>query len=613
MKRDWEHPKDVREDPVLNQAYLEHTEKHKMSFFTKLFIGSAIFCIIAVGAGAYIFFNGGNFISGDNIDIKMSGPISVAGGTPVSIAITVTNNNSVALRTADLTIHFPAGATDPNDTTSSLEDIHQTIGDLVPGASVTKNVQAVIFGEENLQKKVTATVTYGIAGSSSVFTKENSYDVLINSSPIVLNVSALKEVTSGQPFDLTVSIKSNSANTLKNLIMRGTYPFGFNFQSASLPPALGDNSVWNIGDMQPGVTKTIIIHGALSGEDSDLRAFHFAVGAKNVSNPTTIGTSFMESEYDLTIKKPSVSIAMTIDSDSSSADHVGQFGKAMTVNVKWVNNLQETLSNVVITAHLDGSAYDKNQVNAYSGFFRSATNDMLWNQQTNSELATVAAGASGQLSFGIVPSRSSFGSKQVTNPVINISAKVVGDRPGSPNFALNTGGVGRAIKITSDVSLSGRVVRSTGPFQNSGPIPPVAEQKTTYTVIWSVDNTSNTVGNAVVTASLPPYVSWANMVSPSSEDITFDKNAGTITWNIGNVNTYTSGTFARREVAFQVTFQPSVDQVNQSPILINQAVLTAIDNWTKSTLQSTQGYLTTSYSTDPVFKYGDGVVVAQGH
>lgn len=608
LKRDWQRAEDFHEDPVLNQAYEEHKEHHGMSFLSKLFIASAVFCILAVGAGAYIFFNGGNFISGNNIDIKMSGPISVAGGTPVSIAITVTNNNSVALKNADLAIHFPAGTTNPQDTTTSLEDIAEVIGDLQPGKSITKNVEAVIFGEENLQKKIVATVTYGIAGSSSVFTKENSYDVLINSSPLVLSVSALRETTSGQPFDLNVNIKSNSANTLKNILLKGTYPIGFNFKSSTIKPLSGENNSWSIGDMAPGTSKNIVIKGALVGEDTDVRAFHFSVGARSATSPLNIGTTFMETEYDLTIQKPSVSLAIAVDNDSGSTDHVGKFGKSMTVNVKWINNLPETLSNVVITAHLDGTAYDKSSVSALGGYFRSATNDVIWNQQTNSELASVAAGASGSLSFVIVPAQSQYGSKQVVNPVITIAGNVVGDRPGSPNFALNTGSATRNIRISSDVSLSGRVVRTTGAFANTGPIPPVPEQKTTYTIIWSVDNTSNTVKNAVVTATLPPYVSWAGMTSPSSEDISFEKNSGTITWNIGNVNTYTSGTFARREVEFQVILEPSIDQSNQTPILINQAALSAVDDWTKTTLQSVQVYLTTSYSTDPNYKYGDEMV-----
>ena len=81
------------------------------SFFTKLLIGSVIFCLIAVGVGAYLFFNGKNLISADNIDVTIDGPVSVPGGEPVSFDIGIINKNNVDLQLVDMTVNFPAGTT----------------------------------------------------------------------------------------------------------------------------------------------------------------------------------------------------------------------------------------------------------------------------------------------------------------------------------------------------------------------------------------------------------------------------------------------------------------------------------------------------------------------
>ena len=610
IRPDWGESAEQQEEEAILKSSQEPSRKHSMSFFTKLFIGSAVFCIMAVGVGAYIFWNGANFISGNNIAIDISGPVSVPGGSPISFAITVTNKNSLALKTADLLIQFPAGTTDPADTTQSLEEHKEVLGDIPPGGSVTKTVSAVIFGEENMQKKVTATVTYGIAGSNSVFTKESSYDVVVSASPVVLTVSSLQEAISGQDFDLTVDVKSNSTNTMKNVIMKATYPFGYTFKSASIKPATSDNSVWSIGDIPPGGERTITIHGNLIGEDTDVKAFHFAIGAKSSSNPTMIGTTFIETQQVLSIKKPFVSLAIGVDNDASTGDHVGSFGRPSNVSIHWANNLPETLSNMVVTAHLSGSAYDKSSVSAWNGFFRSVSDDVVWDQKTNPELASVASGANGTLSFTVTPSESQGSGASIANPMITVSAQASGDRPSSANVPLNTGSIARNIKIAGDISLSGRVIRSGGVFVNSGPIPPVAEQNTTYTIIWSVDHSSNAASDAVVTATLPPYVSWTSQVNPSTEDISYDKNSGVVTWNIGNLDapTATAGSGTRREAQFQISFQPSVAQVGQAPVLENQANLTATDSWTKTTIQSSQGYLTTSFSTDSSYQSGFDVV-----
>jgi hypothetical protein len=214
IKTDWDHPGEMVEPPVeLNKKHKDHS----MSFFTKLLIGSVVFCLIAVGVGAYLFFNGSNLISADNIDINIDGPVSISGGTPVSFDISIINKNNVNLQLVDMTVDFPVGTTDPNDTSEILQNYTKLIGNLPAGGSARETIKAIIFGEENLQKEITVTLTYGVEGSTSVFTKRRTYEVLINSSPINVSVSSFKEITSGQEFDLKVSLKSNSQEALISL------------------------------------------------------------------------------------------------------------------------------------------------------------------------------------------------------------------------------------------------------------------------------------------------------------------------------------------------------------------------------------------------------------
>lgn len=600
----WDRPGEPQAEPVPSVEYKDHS----MSFFVKVLIGSFVFCALAVGVGAYLFLNGSNLISANNISIDISGPVSVPAGTPISLTIKIANKNNVILKDANLLIQFPAGTTKPEDTTTSLESIHESLGDIAPGASITKTAQAVVFGEQNLQKQISVVVTYGVAGSSSIFTKEQTYEILINSSPVVVSASSFKEVTSGQEFETAVTIKSNAENTLKNVLLKATYPFGFEYKSSSLRPLSSDNTTWLLGDIPPGATRTIVINGALTGENSDLRSFRFAVGSQRSGAPSMIGTLLTESQNEVSIQKPFISLAIVLNNDATNADYVGQFGRSQNVTIRWTNNMPETISNTVITAKLSGSAYDKDGVLASGGFYRSATDEVVWNQQTNSELRSIKAGDTGTVTFSVVPANKGSGGMAISNPILTIAANVSADRTSASNVPNETTYITRNIKIASSVALSGRVARNQGPFANTGPIPPVAEQKSTYTVFWSVANSSNSVTNAIVAATLPPYVAWVGMVSPQTEEVTYDQNSGTVTWNVGSLSTSVSGSDNRREVAFQIALTPSVDQVNNTPILMNKAVLTALDGWTGSPVSSTQNYLSTSFSTDPTFKGGDDSV-----
>lgn len=608
VRTDWKDPNELQQEQVatiLNKDY----EDHSMSFFTKLLIGSFIFCIFAVGIGAYLFFNGANLISGDNISITVSGPISVPGGAPVSFDIQVVNKNNVDLESADLAIDFPAGTTNPIDSTQELKTYRGLLGDIKAGGSAQKTVDAIMFGEENLQKQIAVSVTYKVKGSTTLFTKKTSYDVLINSSPILLTVSSFKEITSGQEFDMKVSLKSNSQDVLKNVLLKGVYPFGFTFISSSVK-TFNDNASWKIGDIPPGSERIITIRGKVQGEDNDTRVFHFVAGAQSSTDIKNIGTQYMAIDQAMTIQKPFISLGIAIDNNDSASDYIGQFGQNERVTISWFNNLSTSVSNMTITAKLSGSAYDKTAIQPDQGYFNSATNEITWNQKTNSQFSSIGAGQNGTVSFSIIPKDTSTVDNPIINPTVVITAGVTGNRTQESNVPEKlSSAVSKTTRVSSNVALTGRVVRTVGPFMNTGPVPPKVEQPTTYTVVWTVDNTSSAVGNAKVTATLPPHVKWLNETSPSSESVSYDQNSGLVTWEIGSLNTYTVSSSRRREVNFHISFQPSINQVDQSPTLVNQATLIAVDNFTGAQLQSQQDYLTTRFSTDPEYKEGQATVV----
>ena len=609
VQRSWQGTHEEEEKSLgLNESY----EDNSMSFFTKLLIGSVIFCLIAVGVGAYLFFNGKNLISADNIDVTIDGPVSVPGGEPVSFDIGIINKNNVDLQLVDMTVNFPAGTTNPSNPSQELKKYQNMFGDLSSGGVAHQSVQAIMFGEENTQKEVVVSLTYGIKGSNSVFTKSKSYEVLINSSPISVSVSSFKEVTSGQEFDLKVNIRSNSGQTLKNVLLHVNYPFGFTAMSSTPQSVSGDDSLWRIGDIPAAGQRNVTIHGKLSGENSDTKSFRFSVGAQDSSNINLIGTEYMSVQQDVAIQKPFISLTISVDSDNTTKDFIGEFGRSHQVVVTWFNNLTVPVTNAVITIHLSGNAYDKKSVSPGNGLFRSVTDDIILSQQTNPALASLGAGESGSATFSIIPKDLSTGSNLAVNPTINISANVSGDRSQESQVPESlTVVASRKILVSSTMTLSGRIVRSTGPFKNTGPVPPQVDQETTYTVLWTVNNTSNSVNNTKVTAVLPPYIKWLGNVSPSNEDVSYDKNSGTVSWNIGSLNASSGSNSSsrRREVDFQISLLPGANLVGQTPVLVNQSTLTASDGFTGAQLQSNQDSLLSSFSTDPTFKSTDGIVV----
>ena len=140
-------------------------------------------------------------------------------------------------------------------------------------------------------------------------------------------------------------------------------------------------------------------------------------------------------------------------------------------------------------------------------------------------------------------------------------------------------------------------------------MPPRADTETTYTVIWSVTNSSNDVTDARVRAILPPYVSWKGAVNPGGEAVSFSNVGGEVVWDLGDVPAGVGYTQSAREVAFQVGVTPSVSQVGSSPDITGAAVFSGRDRFTETVVSRSVPEVTINLTTDPLFSSNQRNVV----
>src|ERR1035437_6990577 len=606
LRKDWEHPPENKEQPKLNTEYRDHS----ISFFTKILLGSAVFFLICLGVGAYLFFNGSNLISANHLDVTINGPVSIAGGTPFSFNVQVTNKNNVKLTTVDLEVDFPTGSVDPSNTTNEQKNYQTLMDDISPGGVTQRTINADLYGQENSTKEMIIKVFYRVPGSNATFEKDKAYDVLISSSPLTMSISSFSQVTAGQKFDMTVTLTSNSQSTIKNVLMNAVYPFGYSFVSSDKKP-LADKATWNIGDIAPGQSKTVILSGTLQGQDQDSRVFHFLAGAANAGSPSVIGTEYIDTSETVTLQKPFITTTISFGSnDTGTGDYVGQFSKPINVTISWFNNLPDAVTNAEIRLQLSGSAFGKAGVVANGGLYDSASGEITWDKTNTPGLKAIPAGESGSVVFSFTPQDLSTPAAPVMNQSINLSISVDGERTSESNVPQSlTESVSRLVKVASNVALSAQALYTTGPFVNSGPFPPKTEATTTYTIVWTVGNSSSAVSGASVSATLPENVTWIGPVSPQSENVRYDEGSRTVTWNAGTLTAYLGQNGQQqRQVSFQVGLYPNITNAGRPLTLVNPAKLSATDNFTGITVYSSWGTLTTRLSTDPGFQEGDDLV-----
>ncbi len=554
-----------------------------------------------VASGGYLLYQmlTGIKPSDKNIIISFDVPVGVTPGTPADITIKVSNQNQVPLEFSNLTVVYPSGTRDGNDSNRDMRDQKKVLGDIPAGGEAEFHTKAIFLGEENSDKELRASLEFRFKNINSVFTKDDARQVHLSASPINLTVDTLKQVNSGQSITLSVNALSNTVIPLRDILIKVEYPLGFTYTDADPKPTFGNN-VWRIGSMDPASKYGIKIHGVLEGEDTQERVFHTSVGVGADQTARELSTYYGKVLSSIVLEQPFIGLNLVVNGKSAE-DAVTQFGSQVVSSIKWKNNLSTKIVNAQIEVHLSGVALDRRSVSAsQGGFFRSIDNTIFWDSRADQALADIEAGGTGEVSFSFLPMPAITNNNALKNPTITVDVSARGkhfSENGVPEEIKTE--ITKDVKVTSQAKIIPHLLHYAGPIANRGPIPPKVDQETTYTLTMDIINTSNDIKNATITALIPSYVAWGGAVYPMSENITFNRSTNMITWQAGNIPAGTGVKTSPREASFQIIFTPSLSQLGGQPVLLKDILFEGTDSFTNQPLRQEKGEINTTLDFDP--------------
>lgn len=605
------HGREVMDSWVVNEN--DHSVNnsnffHNNALFKKFFLYSCIFFVLALLYGFYMFFAGGNTVSNNNIDISVLGSTFTAGGEELPLQIGITNKNTLALDLVDLVIEYPKNSSE--NISGESERIREALGTIPSGAIRNENVKVVLFGEQGSIMPIKISIEYRVEGSNAIFVKEKIYEVNINSTPIDISVSAPTEVSPNQDILLNVKVTLNASKSTSTILMRVDYPLGFSFVSSTPAPAFGNN-VWNLGDIAPGAERNIAIVGKMIDVfDGEEKTFKIWSGSQSNKDKSAIDVVFNSLGHTMAIKKAFIEASFLIGGLKQREYVISNKG-AVSGEIRWINNLDTKVNDLQIRARLSGNIVDKRSIKVQSGFYDSISDVIVWEKRYLPELAEVDPGEGGSLYFSFLPlSLISSGSSVLSNPSATVNIFISGKQEisGYETQELKNSD-SSVIKIVSDVGFVSKALYFSGPFSNSGPIPPKVGEITSYTVVWSLSNSANNITKGIVRSSLPAWVRFVGPVSPLSEDLTYNPSTQELVWNVGNIAKGTGISSPSREASFRVTFEPSLSQVGTVPIIVNEAVLTGHDDFANVDIRVSKPALSTRLSSDGSFPIGGERVI----
>ncbi len=555
----------------------------------------AVFIVVAIISSIYLFF-GTNQISTRNISIDLNAPTAVAAGEGVTLQISVSNQNTVKIESANLILNYPSGTKTSDEQARDLFEERIPVSDIGPGEAVNIPVDIILFGEENEEKEIKASIEYRVVGSNGTFFKDaEPIKITINSSPLVVRATSLSKVSSGQELELKITLQSNASAVQRNILVSADYPNSFSFISSDPEPAYGQNE-WLIKEIAPDSSETITVRGLVNGEADERGEVQLTAGTPRSDNQFIMGSVLTKSTLDYTIERPFIDVSVDINGDKDGATVV-DFDEDAEVSILVKNTLNESIYDMRVEVSPKGNVIRDNLVSVPTGFYDSNAQKITWEVSGEPNLSEVKPGDSREFTFKVKPDPN----QQTAS--FDVSTKIFARRLNEPGATEEiVGTIVAEAKFESRIITRSQLGHGDGLFEDAGPIPPQANKTTTYTATLEVVAGANDATETVLTTTLPQYVTWLdNYDGPGT--VEYNPSSKQIRWNIGTMDTKSS-----KKLQFQVGLLPSVTQVDRTPVVINNQQVRATDRFTGTTITAEAFQITSELSTEFGFSKGNGVV-----
>ncbi len=592
-----DHRLEVLDEPTVT-VHMSQTKKRRFpySFRTIILIGGLAAFLLAILYSSFYLMFGNSQISNKNISIDISGPLTIGGGEVMNIQVSVTNQNRVPIESAVLIINYPVGSKSTDVPAKDLYEERITIERINAGEAVTIPLKAVMYGEENQERQIKATIEYRLVESNGTFYKESEpLNFKISSSPVVIRVESIKKVSSGQDIEVKLTIQSNASTPIKDVLVTANYPTNFDFSSADPNPVFRE-SAWLLKELLPETSTTITIKGGIIGKQTEEFQIQFSAGTPAQDNQFIIGSVLANATADFVIEQPFIDVGIAVNNLTTEIVTLPT-GKDTQVEVSVQNTLDQSLYDMAVEVAIKGNILVRENVQVNNGYYDSVKDVIRFDPSGDKNLGVVAPGATKKFIFTLRPG------DQKSTPSYTLTANAYARRVNETSATEQLVGTAKTeVKFTSSVAIARNIGRNIPGFPDTGPIPPAPDTKTSYTITLTASAGGNDVTGGVLTTSLPQYVSWENL-SSGDGSLGFNPVSKELTWTVGEIK---AG--AKKTTTFQIALLPSQNQIGTTPAVIGAQRFRATDRFTNEVIRAEAPPASSELGLESGFEEQNGVV-----
>lgn len=580
--------------------------KAKRSFPWGIVIGIVALLAVVSVAGFFVF-NRAKKFTNTNVQLQFTSATTATSGSTMTLTVEYQNLEPVDITQAQLALLYPDGFTYSSSTPTASTDLHNTfsLGTIRSGQAGKVIIQGTLLGA--LQEKATfsATLTYRPSTFNSDFQQKANTEITISSSILQLSITGPTQLAPSANGSWTISYANTSDHDASNVLIQATLPDSFTLTSAK-PTADSGTSGWTLASVKQGAKGTIVFNGTVNGVVGDTLPFKVTAGLVGVG-----GKIEPQDEQSLLVVlvKTGMSVSVAVNGSTDPVTVVP--GDALNYSVRVTNSSDLELTNVTLTAKLEGAGIDTTKIANDSNGTVSGTT-FTWTKDNLAALGSFKPGQSATLSFGVgtlakIPMTADGDRDQKVTLTVNLSAPGLAN---NTNSSAQTATVVSKIATIVGVSTDARLYDDTSVLVGSGTVPPTVGKTTTFRVTWAVTNTTSDASTMVVTGRLPNSVLWTGKnIGRDAGDIVFDPATRIVQWTLNTLPAGTGGRVPKLTAHFDVSITPTADQVGSVPILVETTSFSATDSYSKQPLTATAATVTTDIPNDPK-SANQGTVVA---
>lgn len=535
--------------------------------------------------------------SEDRVSIFFDGPADVDSTQLTRYVIRYKNDNRANLSNAEILLNYPENY--QPEAATNLQIINASnsridLGKVEPHSEEEIILEGKFYAPKNYVAYLRVTLRYTPSNFNSVFQAQSQLGVNIKTSPISLEVAAPLEAADNNDVEYVVDYKNSSSLDFNDVRVKAEYPDGFQFVS-SQPQSSEGNNFWYIGNLGAGQGGKILIRGKLQGSGDEGKIIKVFAGSSGSGGQFVIYT---QNEKITRIITSPLSITQSVNGLKNLSVNPGE---KLDYVINYRNNSEIGLRDAIVTAEIKSAVLDFSKLQLQKGFYDSSRETITWKASDFPGLANLAPGNGGEIRFSIpVLSRVPVKTENDKNFTIVTVAKI-----DSPDVPTPIGSNKIIASDTLELKLNSKVVLETlgyykdSAISNSGPVPPEVGKETSYTIHWKILNVSNDVADAKVVSTLPTGVKWLDKISPAGEKMTYNERTNQIIWEIGKLENGTGILGPKREVSFQVSIIPQVNQAGKEAPILGLSLFTAKDLFTAKELNLENQEKNTMLTEDP--------------